>query len=86
MSTISNKVISFNIYVGEKLHHLESATGAGVNKVESGVTMLQENLYSVRDSTDYLRYRQIRCAQTAQSTNTRIFWWKVTHTLVRCFG
>ncbi|KIM29619.1 hypothetical protein M408DRAFT_328836 [Serendipita vermifera MAFF 305830] len=77
MSTIADKVVSFNVhgvmYVSEDEH---------MAPVEREIRALAQGLQAVQDEQEYIVVREKVHRNTAESTNERIMWWSVFQTLL----
>ncbi|KAI0053045.1 supernatant protein factor C-terminal domain-containing protein [Auriscalpium vulgare] len=79
MSTIADKIVSFNvhgvIYVGEG----EDET---VAPIEREIRSLANGLTSVKDEQEYIVVRERTHRNTAESTNSRVKWWSILQAVV----
>ncbi|KAF9780283.1 emp24/gp25L/p24 family/GOLD-domain-containing protein [Thelephora terrestris] len=77
MSSVSDKVVSFNvhgvIYVGDD---------DIVAPVEREIRGLANDLKTVRDEQEYILVRERRHRNTAESTNSRVKWWSIVQSIV----
>ncbi|KAF8506025.1 supernatant protein factor C-terminal domain-containing protein [Russula emetica] len=79
MSTIADKIVSFNvhgvIYVGDD-------TTDVVAPIEREIRTLAHGLTSVKDEQEYIVIRERTHRNTAESTNARVKWWSILQTAV----
>ncbi|KAI0068887.1 supernatant protein factor C-terminal domain-containing protein [Artomyces pyxidatus] len=79
MSTIADKIVSFNvhgvIYVGEG----EDET---VAPIEREIRSLANGLTAVKDEQEYIVVRERTHRNTAESTNSRVKWWSILQAVV----
>jgi len=79
MSTIADKIVSFNVhgvvYVGD------DATDV-VAPIEREIRTLAHGLTSVKDEQEYIVIRERTHRNTAESTNGRVKWWSILQTAV----
>lgn len=74
MSTMTTKVISFNVYSGHDLHKYQRAKTDHMQPLDKAIISLTENVRQFTDSYHYIRGRIITCHKTAKSTNQRAYW------------
>ncbi|EIM88478.1 supernatant protein factor C-terminal domain-containing protein [Stereum hirsutum FP-91666 SS1] len=79
MSSIADKIVSFNvhgvIYVGEG----EDET---VAPIEREIRYLANHLTAVKDEQEYIVIRERTHRNTAESTNARVKWWSILQAFV----
>ncbi|KAF8484481.1 emp24/gp25L/p24 family/GOLD-domain-containing protein [Russula ochroleuca] len=79
MSTIADKIVSFNvhgvIYVGDEATEV-------VAPIEREIRTLAHGLTSVKDEQEYIVIRERTHRNTAESTNARVKWWSISQTVV----
>ncbi|KAH9998344.1 supernatant protein factor C-terminal domain-containing protein [Russula vinacea] len=79
MSTIADKIVSFNvhgvIYVGDEATEV-------VAPIEREIRTLAHGLTSVKDEQEYIVIRERTHRNTAESTNSRVKWWSISQTAV----
>jgi len=79
MSTIADKIVSFNvhgvIYVGDEAAEI-------VAPIEREIRSLAHSLSSVKDEQEYIMIRERTHRNTAESTNGRVKWWSILQALV----
>lgn len=75
MSTVSGKVVAFNLYVGDALHKHDAASSSSLSPLELSVVKTSEGLNALRDAVYYSKLREERHAETVNSTNTRVLFW-----------
>jgi len=75
MSTLTSKVVSFNIYAGHDLHKYQGAKASHMEPLDRALAGLTESVRKFVDGYHYLRARIITCQSTTESTNDRVFWW-----------
>jgi len=79
MSTIADKIVSFNvhgvIYVGDEAVDV-------VAPIEREIRTLAHGLTSVKDEQEYIVIRERTHRNTAESTNGRVKWWSILQTAV----
>ncbi|KAF8592360.1 supernatant protein factor C-terminal domain-containing protein [Ramaria rubella] len=77
MSTIADKVVSFNVhgvvYVGED---------ETIAPIEREIRDLANGLQSVKDEQEYIVVRERVHRNTAESTNDRVKWWSIIQAIV----
>ncbi|KAF8528992.1 emp24/gp25L/p24 family/GOLD-domain-containing protein [Hysterangium stoloniferum] len=77
MSTIADKIVSFNVhgivYVGED---------ETIAPIEREIRDLANGLQSVKDEQEYIVVRERVHRNTAESTNDRVKWWSIIQTIV----
>jgi len=84
MSTITGKVVSFHIYVGNALAQQNAAKKEHLTPLEHSIVMLSEGIHRVRDGQDFLKLRERLCRNTTESTNARVLWWTILETCCLC--
>jgi len=79
MSTIADKIVSFNvhgvIYVGDDATEV-------VAPIEREIRELAHGLTSVKDEQEYIVIRERTHRNTAESTNSRVKWWSILQAVV----
>lgn len=75
MSTVSGKLLSFNLYVGDALHRRDAASTQSLSPLESAIVKTSEGMYAMKDSISYIKRREERHAETVDSTNGRVIFW-----------
>jgi len=75
MSTVSGKVVAFNLYVGDQLHKHDAAKEGALSPLELAVVSTSEGMNAMRDAIYYAKMREQRHAETVDSTNTRVILW-----------
>jgi len=79
MSTIADKIVSFNvhgvIYLGDEAAEV-------VAPIEREIRELAHGLTSVKDEQEYIVIRERTHRNTAESTNGRVKWWSIMQTVV----
>ncbi|KAH9960483.1 emp24/gp25L/p24 family/GOLD-domain-containing protein [Russula dissimulans] len=79
MSTIADKIVSFNvhgvIYVGDEATEV-------VAPIEREIRTLAHGLTSVKDEQEYIVIREKTHRNTAESTNSRVKWWSILQAVV----
>jgi len=79
MSTIADKIVSFNvhgvIYVGDEAAEV-------VAPIEREIRELAHGLASVKDEQEYIVIRERTHRNTAESTNSRVKWWSILQAVV----
>jgi len=77
MSTIADKIVSFNVhgvvYVGED---------ETIAPIEREIRDLANGLQSVKDEQEYIVLRERVHRNTAESTNDRVKWWSIIQAIV----
>ncbi|KAG8772458.1 p24 complex component [Serendipita sp. 397] len=72
MSTIADKVVSFNVhgvmYVADDEH---------MAPVEKEIRRLAQGLQAVKDEQEYIVVRERVHRNTAESSNERVMWWSI---------
>lgn len=74
MSTVTGKVVSFNMYVGNSMSKHDAATSAHLDPLEKSINMMAEGLNSLEDHQRYIATRTQRCRSTQDSTASRVLW------------
>lgn len=77
MSTVTEKDVSFNVYVGTGLSSHGVAKEEHFTPLENAVVGLAEGLRKVRNEQKYIKFRERACFKTAQSTGSRVLWWSI---------
>ena len=77
MSMVSGKTVSFNTYTGHSLLPLDAAKQSALSPLEQEVMQVSERVYAVHDVAVYLKYREVRHAQTLESTKSRVLWFSI---------
>jgi hypothetical protein len=75
MSTVSGKLLTFALYVGDALHKKDAADAKALTPLEQAVVKTSEGMQSIRDTIQYLKLREERHAKTVDSTNSRVIFW-----------
>ena len=75
MSTVSGKLVSFNLYVGDALHKRDAASAKSLTPLETAIVKTAEGMNGIRDSISYSKLREERHAKTVDSTNARVILW-----------
>ncbi|KAI0320615.1 emp24/gp25L/p24 family/GOLD-domain-containing protein [Amylostereum chailletii] len=79
MSSIADKIVSFNVhgvmYVGEDEDEV-------VAPIEREIRSLANGLMSVKDEQEYIVVRERVHRNTAESTNSRVKWWSILQAIV----
>ncbi|CAG7848467.1 Endosomal protein P24B Flags: Precursor [Serendipita indica DSM 11827] len=77
MSTIADKIVSFNVhgvlYVSEDEH---------MAPVEKEIRALAQGLQAVKDEQEYIVVRERVHRNTAESTNERVMWWSICQSIL----
>lgn len=81
MSTMTSKIISFNIYSGGDLHQYQNAKSRHMQPLDRSIATLTESVRQFVDNYHYLRGRILTCHNTAVSSNSRVFWWGLANSL-----
>ncbi|EAU84515.2 COPII-coated vesicle protein [Coprinopsis cinerea okayama7 len=77
MSAIADKTVSFNV------HGIIYVSGDDVvAPVEREIRALAAALTSVKDEQEYVKLRERRHRNTAESTNGRVKWWSIIQAVV----
>lgn len=64
MSTVSGKLVSFHLYVGDALHKRDAANAQSLSPLEQAVVKTSEGMHAMRDNIGYLKAREERHAQS----------------------
>lgn len=75
MSTVSGKLVSFALYVGDALHKRDAADAKALTPLEQAVVKTSEGMQSIRDTITYMKLREERHSKTIDSTNARVIFW-----------
>jgi hypothetical protein len=81
-STISSKMVSFNLHVGNALAHVNAAKEEHLSPLEGSVIELSGAISGVLDEARYLVQRERFARNTNESTNARIMWWSVFEMII----
>jgi hypothetical protein len=81
MSTLTSKVVSFNIYAGHDLHKYQGAKASHMEPLDRALAGLTESVRKFVDGYHYLRARIITC----QSSTFAPLWWDTPLTFP-CFA
>lgn len=76
MSVVSGKVVAFSIHSGKALHEKDAAGAEHVSPLANSIAQLTQGIEAIRDSTSYSKTRERVHAQTVNSTNSRVVWWR----------
>ncbi|KZW04034.1 supernatant protein factor, C-terminal domain-containing protein [Exidia glandulosa HHB12029] len=76
MSTIADKMVSFNV------HGVIYMSDAPVAPLEREIRDLASGLQSVKDEQEYIVVREKTHRNTAESTNDRVKWWSIIQAVV----
>ncbi|KAJ2999771.1 Cytochrome c oxidase subunit 5B [Globomyces sp. JEL0801] len=73
----AEKVISFSFLGPDDLAHLKAPDGSNEEEVALGKDLqsLSNEIRFMKDELSYMNRRLSRHKQTAESTNSRVFWW-----------
>ena len=77
MSTVTAKLVTFYLHVGNHLQSHEMAKAEHLDPLGQNVIQLAEGVKKVYDELDYLKIRERTHRDTNESTNSRIAWWSV---------
>lgn len=86
MSTMTSKMISFNIYAGHDLHRFNNAKADHIQPLDKAVMSLTENARKLSDSYHYIRTRLLTCHSTTESSYERAFFWGGVNIFVAIVG
>ena len=77
MSTVTAKLVTFHLHVGNHLQSHEMAKAEHLDPLGQYVIQLAEGVKQVTDELDYLKIRERAHRDTNESTNSRIAWWSL---------
>merc|ERR1712224_558919 len=81
MSTIAEKEVNFNMYVGNSLEKQNAVREEHLAPLGHVITALAEGIRNVESSTFYIKRRQELSYLTNMSTDRRIFWFSMLETV-----
>jgi len=61
MSTLTTKVVSFNVYAGHDLHKYQRAKADHMQPLDKAIVALTENIRQFADTYHYIRGRLLSC-------------------------
>ena len=73
MSTMTSKMLSFNIYSGSELHRIQNAKNDSVEPLDKAVMAVTESVRKLTDTYSYLRTRIFACQWTVESTSDSVW-------------
>ncbi|KAI8900612.1 emp24/gp25L/p24 family/GOLD-domain-containing protein [Globomyces pollinis-pini] len=71
----AEKVISFSFLGPDDLAHLKAPDGSNEVALGKDLQSLSNEIRFMKDELSYMNRRLSRHKQTAESTNSRVFWW-----------
>ncbi|KAL6047846.1 Transmembrane emp24 domain-containing protein 2 [Balamuthia mandrillaris] len=74
MSTVTSKLVSFQLDVGEKEDNDGSKLDM-LDPVHRSLEELKRGIQTVKDEQKYMRSRERAHRDTSESTNARVLWW-----------
>ncbi|PVG03479.1 supernatant protein factor, C-terminal domain-containing protein [Serendipita vermifera] len=77
MSTIADKIVSFNVH-----GIMYVADDENMAPIEKEIRALAQGLQAVKDEQEYIVVRERVHRNTAESTNERVMWWSVCQSLL----
>lgn len=75
MSTMTSKMLSFNIYTGSELHRFQNAKSDNVEPLDHAVMAATESMRKLTDTYSYVRTRLFACNWTIESAEESIWLW-----------
>ena len=75
MSTMTAKMLSFNIYTGSELHRFQNAKTDNIEPLDQAVMAVTESIRKLNDNYSYVRTRIFACYWTVQSAEEAIWLW-----------
>jgi len=72
MSSLSAKVVNFDLFVGAALHRRDAASAAALTPLETAVVSTSEGVHAISKAIRYAKSREERHSKTVQSTNGRV--------------
>ncbi|XP_022906153.1 transmembrane emp24 domain-containing protein 2-like [Onthophagus taurus] len=82
MSTMTPKVVMFNMLVGEAPKEEKSADGESASKLEDMIRELSGSLASVKHEQEYMQVRDRIHRAINESTNSRVVLWSFFEALI----
>eukprot|EP01133_Synstelium_polycarpum_P016920 gene16920-20127_t len=77
MSSLTDKMVSLMILVGEATPMTEYAKKGHITPLERSIMSLSDGVQAVKSEQNYFRMREAAHRNTAESTNSRVLWWSV---------
>lgn len=75
MSTLTPKVVSFVVTLGDEPSQPKGPRPADLNPLESVVQILSEGVRAMYGDQEYMKMREKVHRNTNESTNSRVIWW-----------
>jgi len=82
MSTMTPKVVMFNMQIGEAPKHEESKDGESASKLEDMIRELSGALTGVKHEQEYMQVRDRIHRSINESTNSRVVMWSFFEALI----
>ncbi|KAF2880820.1 hypothetical protein ILUMI_25353 [Ignelater luminosus] len=82
MSTMTPKVVMFNMQIGEAPKHEESKDGESTSKLEDMIRELSGALTGVKHEQEYMQVRDRIHRSINESTNSRVVMWSFFEALI----
>lgn len=86
MSTMTSKMLTFNIYTGGDLHRFQNAKTDSIEPLDHAVVSVTESLRKLADSYSYVRSRLFACTWTVESAEESIWLWGTINILLAIGG
>ncbi|KYQ90413.1 emp24/gp25L/p24 family protein [Tieghemostelium lacteum] len=82
MSSLTDKMVSFLVSVGESSPLREVAKKGDISPIERSIMILSDGVNAVKNEQTYFKLREIEHRNTAESTNSRVLWWSIFEAFV----
>lgn len=82
MSTMTPKVVAFNMLIGEQAKQEASKDGESTTKLEDMIRELSGALSGVKNEQEYMQVRDRIHRSISESTNSRVVLWSVFEALI----
>lgn len=81
-STVTTKMISFNLQVGNSIADHEIAKEEHLTPLENSVILLAQSSKNIKDELRYLKVRDRASRRTNDSTHSRVIWTNIIEMLI----
>jgi hypothetical protein len=82
MSTMTSKMLSFNIYSGHELHRFQNAKSDNVEPLDKAVMAVTESIRKLTDTYSYVRTRVYACKWTVESAEDTVWFWGILNIIL----
>jgi len=82
MSTVTGKMVSFNMYVGDDLSAHDAAGVAHLDPLQKSIRSLVDGINGLNDHQSYMSGRLSRHEETLVSTGSRVLFYNLLETAV----